>query len=232
MRLFLFLLLDFTNSSDKTNSTDKKTLMDIILKYFPELTARQKEQFEMLLPLYTQWNAKINVISRKDIDQLYLHHVLHSLAIAKADMIRDGEHILDVGCGGGFPGIPLAILFPNTHFTMVDSIGKKILVVTEVAAALGLTNVTPCNARVETLPDNNFDWVISRAVTDLKTFVGWTWRKTIHGILYLKGGDLSQEIKQANVPSAQLAISEWFTEDFFETKKVIILSKGKHSRSR
>lgn len=201
--------------------------MDLILKYFPELTARQREQFGMLGELYREWNAKINVVSRKDIDQLYLHHVLHSLALAKVDKIRPGEHILDVGCGGGFPGIPLAILYPEVRFTMVDSIGKKILVVSEVANALGLTNVVPMNVRCETLPDGAYDWVVSRAVTDLKTFVGWTWRKTIHGVLYLKGGDLREEIRQANVPCKEIEIRKFFDEEFFDTKKVLILSRGR-----
>lgn len=204
--------------------------MDLILKYFPNLTAEQIRQFSMLADLYTEWNAKINVVSRKDIDKLYLHHVLHSLAIAKVDMIRPGENVLDVGCGGGFPGIPLAILYPDTKFTMVDSIGKKIKVVSEVSQAIGLKNVLPINTRCETLEDAAYDWVISRAVTDLKTFVGWSWRKTIHGILYLKGGDLTEEIRQANVPCIEVDISDFFEEDFFETKKVLVLSKGKKKK--
>lgn len=204
--------------------------MDLILKYFPDLSPLQISQFERLGELYEMWNGRINVISRKDIGQLYLHHVLHSLAVARCGKIEAGQRVLDVGCGGGFPGIPLAILYPDTHFTMVDSIGKKIMVVREVAAALELSNVEAVHARVESCADGGYEWVVSRAVTDLKTFVGWTWRKCTCGVLYLKGGDLSEEIRQANVPTVELPISDWFDEGFFDTKKVLVLSKGKSRR--
>lgn len=198
--------------------------MNTILKYFPNLTLRQKEQFEALRGVYEYWNSQINVISRKDIDELYVRHVLHSLAIARTAKIVKGMSILDVGCGGGFPGVPLAVLMPDVHFTMCDSIGKKIKVVTEVAQTLGLTNVTPVNCRAEDLPQQ-FDWVISRAVAELSKFVDWTWRKTDYGILYLKGGDLTQEIVAAGKDTTIYNISEWFDEEFFETKKVLYLKK-------
>lgn len=198
--------------------------MKEILQYFPNLTPLQIERFSQLRSLYEFWNAQINVISRKDIDELYVRHVLHSLAIARTEMIRPGCKVLDVGCGGGFPGIPLAILMPEVHFTLCDSIGKKIKVVSEVSQALGLENVTPVNCRAESLP-NDYDWVVSRAVTDLSQFVGWTWHKTAYGILYLKGGDLAQEIAQAGKRCITYNISDWFEHDFFETKKVLYLPK-------
>lgn len=199
-------------------------MIDVILKYFPELTPAQKEQFESMQHMYEHWNSQINVISRKDIDELYVRHVLHSLAIARTGHIVNGMSVLDVGCGGGFPGIPLAVLMPDVSFTMCDSIGKKIKVVTEVANELGLKNVHPVNCRAEELP-NRFDWVVSRAVTDLGRFVGWTWDKTDYGILYLKGGDLSQEIADAGKKTIEYNISDWFDEEFFETKKVLYLRK-------
>ena len=154
--------------------------MDNILKYFPDLSDRQREQFEALYPLYEEWNAKINVVSRKDFEQLYLRHVLHSLAIAKVCQFDAGARVLDVGCGGGFPSIPLAILFPEVSFTSVDSIRKKITVVEGVSEALGLTNLKPINCRVEQLKDR-YDYIVSRAVTDMSTFVGWVWNKIEKG---------------------------------------------------
>lgn len=201
--------------------------MEMINKYFPNLTPRQQEQFAAMSELYREWNAKINVISRKDIDHVEEHHILHSLAIARTGLIVSGETVLDVGCGGGFPGIPLAVYYPDVQFTLVDSIGKKIRVVQEVAAALGLTNVRAEHCRVEALDGgkSRFDWVVSRAVTDLKTFVGWTWGRTTYGIIYLKGGDLEAEIDQAGRRTEQLPISTWFDEEFFETKKVLVLPK-------
>lgn len=198
--------------------------MDELLKYFPALTARQKEQFEAMGSLYKEWNSKINVVSRKDIDQIYTHHILHSLAIAKTGLIVPGQTVADIGCGGGFPVIPLAVLMPDVQFTAVDSIGKKILVVSEIAKALGLENVTPINARIEAI-DEKFDWIVSRAVTDLHTFVGWTWNKTTLGILYLKGGDLSAEIRSANRRTKEYDIAKWYAEEFFESKKVLYLAK-------
>lgn len=196
----------------------------IIDRYFPELTPRQREQYNALPELYAEWNARINVVSRKDIESLEERHVLHSLAIARTGLIHAGDSVLDVGCGGGFPGIPLAIFYPDAQFTLVDSIGKKIRVVNEVATAIGLENLTAIQARVEELPDS-YDWVVSRAVTDLRTFVGWTWSRTRKGIIYLKGGDLEQEIRSANRPTVQLPISDWFEGEFFETKKVLVLPK-------
>lgn len=196
----------------------------IVEHYFPDLTARQREQFAALTPLYREWNARINLISRKDMADFEVRHVLHSLAIAKACRFPDGAQILDVGTGGGFPGIPLAILFPRVHFTPVDSIGKKINVVEAVARALGLENVTPVNARAESLP-GQFDYVVSRAVTRMKPFVEWTWEKTRHGIYYLKGGDLREELAEAGKKYELFAISDWFAEDFFETKSVVYLPR-------
>lgn len=201
--------------------------MTPIDRYFPNLTARQREQFAAMPGLYKEWNAKINIVSRKDIDSIEEHHILHSLAIARTGLIVPGESVLDVGCGGGFPGIPLAVYYPDVQFTLVDSIGKKIKVVQEVASALGLTNVRAEHCRVEQLDGgrSRFDWVVSRAVTDLKTFVGWTWGRTTYGIIYLKGGDLDAEIAEAGRKTEQLPISTWFGEEFFETKKVLVLPK-------
>lgn len=201
---------------------------DIIYKYFPELTTHQKQQFEQLPELFSYWNAQINVISRKDIDLLPERHVLHSLGIAKVVQFLPGEHVLDVGTGGGFPGIPLAILFPETQFYLVDSIGKKIKVVTEVAKATGLDNLKAEHNRAEQVA-GKFDFVVSRAVTQLKDFYPWVKNKfnsqsknTLpNGILYLKGGDLEQEIAESKLMVQQFQLSEYFTEEFFETKKVI-----------
>ena len=206
--------------------------MDLILKYFPELSEIQRERFAALYDLYMEWNARINVISRKDTDQLYLRHVLHSLAIAKVCRFDAGARVLDVGCGGGFPGIPLAILFPETRFTLADSIAKKIRVVEGVVNSLHLSNVVPWNGRVEQI-EETFDYVVSRAVTDMKTFVGWVWDKIEHGqhgalpagILYLKGGDLGEELAAAGKHCRLYPISEFFVEEFFETKKVVYLPR-------
>ena len=201
--------------------------MNILKKYFPELTQHQISQFEQLETLYKEWNAQINVVSRKDIDELYLRHVLHSLAIAKVQPLLDAATILDIGTGGGFPGIPLAILFPKTNFHLVDSIGKKIKVVNEVATALGLQNVKAEHLRAEKVK-GQFDFIVSRAVTNMNDFVKWTKgkikKKSNHelknGILYLKGGDLTEELK--NFPKATLYdLPNYFNEDFFETKKVV-----------
>lgn len=206
--------------------------MDIIEKHFPSLTDEQKKQFELLAPLYKEWNEKINVISRKDIDNIYTKHILHSLAIAKVITFKDGTKVLDVGTGGGFPGIPLAILFPNVSFTLVDSIGKKITVVQNVANGIGLKNVTALQARAEQLPDS-YDFVVSRAVTDIKTFCSWVWKKIKpkgnnvlpNGILYLKGGDLTEELSTIPYPRVVYDIPEFFDDEFFETKKVVYLQR-------
>lgn len=201
---------------------------DIVFKYFPDLTAKQRSQIEQLPELYNLWNSQINVISRKDIDLLYERHVLHSLGIAQIMSFLPDESVLDVGTGGGFPGIPLAILFPETRFHLVDSIGKKIKVVQEVAKALGLTNVKASHLRAEQL-DEKFDFVVSRAVTQLKDFYPWVRGKfnkdskntLANGILYLKGGDLEQEIKESGLKVQQYHLKDYFTEEFFETKQVI-----------
>ena len=203
-------------------------MIDCILKYFPDLTPRQKQQFEALGPLYADWNAKINVVSRKDFDQLYVRHVLHSLAIARVCRFEAGARIVDVGCGGGFPSIPLAILFPEAHFTAVDSIAKKTRVASAVAEGAGIGNIEVINARVEQL-DKRFDYAVSRAVTDMSTFVKWVWprlEKGEHGslpdgILYLKGGDLAEELALTRKHWDIYPISDFFDEEFFETKKVV-----------
>ncbi|RXK46863.1 16S rRNA (guanine(527)-N(7))-methyltransferase RsmG [Aquirufa rosea] len=200
----------------------------IIQHYFPEISSKQLEQFEKLYPLYQEWNEKINVISRKDIDNLMLHHVLHSLGIAKIINFRPGTEILDVGTGGGFPGIPLAILFPQCSFTLVDSIGKKIKVVEGIASALGLENVTALHSRAEDL-DQDFEFVVSRAVTRLSPFYYWVKNKISpnhfhtqrNGILYLKGGDLQDELAEFGKKHKIFELGEIFHEEFFETKKVV-----------
>lgn len=203
--------------------------MKEILNYFPELTPNQIEQFTKLNDLYTDWNEKINVISRKDIDELYVKHVLHSLAIAKVMKFEKGSEVLDVGTGGGFPGIPLAILFPEVEFHLVDSIQKKILVVNEVAEALELKNVKAEATRAENLK-TNYDFIVSRAVTQMPKFVEWVKPKIKkkhinsmpNGILYLKGGDLTEELKDFP-KSIEYELNEFFSEEFFETKKVVYL---------
>ncbi|OCB74446.1 16S rRNA (guanine(527)-N(7))-methyltransferase RsmG [Flavobacterium crassostreae] len=203
--------------------------MDEILKYFPDLTDIQKEQFEKLDFLYHDWNEKINVISRKDIDALYTKHVLHSLGIAKIMKFEPGAYVLDVGTGGGFPGIPLAILFPDTRFYLIDVIAKKIKVVQGVVDALGLKNVKAEQLRAEHVK-GDFDFIVSRAVTNMPDFVSWVKTKIKkqhkhalkNGILYLKGGDLTQELE--DFPKAtQYNLADFFEDAFFETKKVVHL---------
>ena len=210
--------------------------MEELLQYFPDLTAHQISQFKLLSSLYKDWNLKINVVSRKDIDEIYLRHVLHSLAIAKVQPFLPGSSVLDVGTGGGFPGIPLAILFPEVQFHLVDSIGKKIKVVQQVADGLGLENIKVTNARVETIT-GQYDFIVSRAVAQMETFVRWVKnrvaKKSNHdlknGILYLKGGDLTQEL--ALFSKAKIyPLSFYYKEVFFDTKSVVHLPlkfKGK-----
>lgn len=202
--------------------------VDIIFRYFPQVTDVQKKQFAQLFDLYKEWNDKINVVSRKDIDNLYVNHVLHSLGIARVNSFLPGSRVLDVGTGGGFPGIPLAILFPETQFHLVDSIGKKITVVRAVSEGVGLKNVKAEQIRAEEIK-GEYEFVVSRAVTRLKEFYGWIHRKvkkeSIHelknGILYLKGGDLQEELAEARKAYTLYNLSDYFTEEFFETKKVV-----------
>ena len=203
--------------------------MDEILKYFPDLTENQIEQFRKLESLYLDWNAKINVISRKDIEQLYVKHVLHSLAIAKVQKFEPGTYVLDVGSGGGFPGIPLAIMFPETRFYLIDVIMKKVTVVKAVAESIGLKNVKAEQLRAENVK-GDFDFIVSRAVTNMPDFYSWIKDKIKkqnkhelkNGILYLKGGDLTEELK--DFPKAtEYAIADFFDNEFFETKKVVHL---------
>lgn len=203
--------------------------MELILKYFPHLTDDQIAKFTALQSLYEDWNLKINVVSRKDIDELYLRHVLHSLGIAKFIEFNDGSTVLDVGTGGGFPGIPLAIMFPECTFHLVDSIAKKIKVVDEVVEGLGLKNVKTTNSRVEEIK-GNYDFIVSRAVAAMPTFVHWTKGRIAkdhkhdikNGILYLKGGDLEDELKEyKNIKIYNL--SDYFLEEFYETKKLVYL---------
>lgn len=213
----------------------------MIKEHFEGITLEQQRQFEMLAPLYEDWNSKINVVSRKDIDKLQLHHVLHSLAIAKfadmAELFLPGTKVMDVGTGGGFPGIPLAIMYPDVEFLLVDSIGKKIKVVTEVAQALGLKNVRAVKARAEEI-DEKFDFIVSRAVTDLGNFLPWVKNKYTRGIIYLKGGDLNPggalytEIENAAAKCrinkktiTFCSIDEWFKDEFFKEKRVIYIPR-------
>lgn len=201
---------------------------EIIYKYFPDLTSEQKSQYLALYDLYQEWNNQINVISRKDIDELYIRHVLHSLGIAKIIQFKPGTTILDVGTGGGFPGIPLAIMFPESTFHLIDSIGKKIKVVQSVSEALALKNVTGEQIRAEQV-EGQYDFVVSRAVTRLKPFYQWVKKKfntesfnhMSNGILYLKGGDLSEEMREASKKHQLYDLSSFFEEEFFETKKVV-----------
>ena len=205
--------------------------VSLILKYFPEITDEQKQQFEKLEQLYTEWNEKINVISRKDMDGLYEKHILHSLGIAKVMPFADGTKVLDIGTGGGFPGIPLAILFPEVSFTLIDSIGKKIKVVEAVSEGLGLKNVTAVHGRAEKLKEK-FHFVVSRAVTQMPEFLRWLkgkfekeqFNEKHNGVLYLKGGDLAKELAGLRCEIFQL--KNYFEEEFFDTKKVVYLSKG------
>ena len=207
-------------------------MISLITKYFPDLSDKQREQFTALYDLYAEWNAKINVVSRKDFDQLYLRHILHSLAIAKVCQFKAGARILDVGCGGGFPSVPLAIMFPKAKFVSADSIGKKITVVKGVCEGAGIENIDARNIRVEQIPEK-FDYVVSRAVTEMPAFVKWIWTKiekgqqgTLpNGILYLKGGDLAEELAATKMKWKEYNISEFFEEDFFETKKVVYTQK-------
>lgn len=205
--------------------------MDLIKKYFNSLTNTQLEQFEAMLPFYEDWNSKINLVSRKDMEHFYEHHVLHSLAIAQYTSFKDFTEIMDAGTGGGFPGIPLAILFPKASFHLVDSIGKKIKVVHEAVTVLQLNNVTVEQTRIEQV-DQTFDFIISRAVTNLSDFVGWTGNKfhkksfnsVPNGIIYLKGGDLIEELKQIRGFKRHIInISDYFSDPYFETKKIIHL---------
>lgn len=203
--------------------------MELIEKYFPSISGAQYDQFAALQDLYKDWNLKINVVSRKDIDELYLRHVLHSLGISKVQVFNPGANILDVGTGGGFPGIPLAILYPETQFHLVDSIGKKIKVVDEVVEGLGLENVRSSNSRVEEIK-GNYDFIVSRAVAAMPTFVHWVKGKIAknnshelkNGILYLKGGDLQEELKDYRTAKI-FELNSYFDEEFFETKKVVYL---------
>ncbi len=205
--------------------------LELVLKYFPNITSEQKDQFAELEILYKDWNEKINVISRKDTDSLYEKHILHSLGIAKVMEFADNTKVLDIGTGGGFPGIPLAILFPNAQFTLVDSIGKKITVVKGVAESLGLKNVMAHHMRAEQLKEK-FHFVVSRAVTQMPVFLTWLRGKfekeqfnpKHNGVLYLKGGDLAEELAGLRCEIFQL--KNYFEGEFFDTKKVVYLSKG------
>lgn len=205
--------------------------VELIEKHFPNLTEEQKNQFAKLEELYKEWNEKINVISRKDMDSLYEKHILHSLGIAKVMEFAPNTKVLDIGTGGGFPGIPLAILFPEVQFTLIDSIGKKITVVKEVSAGIGLKNVTAIHGRAESLKEK-FHFVVSRAVTQMPVFLRWLKGKfekeqfnpKHNGVLYLKGGDLAEEL--AGLKCEIFSLQDFFATEFFETKKVVYLSKG------
>ena len=212
--------------------------VELIYSHFPDLTERQRDQFAALFDLYSEWNAKINVISRKDMESFYEKHVLHSLGIAKVYTFLPGQRVLDVGTGGGFPGIPLAILFPETQFHLVDSIGKKIKVVLAVADALGLENVRADHGRAEEFK-GPYDFIVSRAVTQMQRFVPWIKGKIsqknldserINGLLYLKGGDLAEEL--GTMKARISSLSNFFTSEFFETKKVVYLPKSEINQFR
>ncbi|MFT6845317.1 MAG: 16S rRNA (guanine527-N7)-methyltransferase [Flavobacteriales bacterium] len=204
--------------------------MELLLKYFPDITPIQQKQFELLKPLYEEWNAQINVISRKDFDNFYERHVIHALGIAKIVSFKPGSAVLDIGTGGGFPGIPLAIMFPDTNFMLVDSIGKKIKVVNEVIEALGLDNAEGVNDRAENIKFQ-FDFVVSRAVTAMPKFLPWIKGKFLkkeinsipNGLLYLKGGDLREEMKPVKRKWELHELGQFFSEEFFETKAVIYM---------
>jgi 16S rRNA (guanine527-N7)-methyltransferase len=205
--------------------------VELIEKYFPNLTETQKKQFADLEQLYLEWNEKINVISRKDMDSLYEKHILHSLGIAKVMEFAPKTKVLDIGTGGGFPGIPLAILFPEVQFTLVDSIGKKITVVKEVSEGIGLKNITAIHGRAEDVKDQ-FHFVVSRAVTQMPVFLRWLRGKFLkeqinpkhNGVLYLKGGDLGEEL--SGLKAELFLLKDHFVGEFFDTKKVVYLSKG------
>lgn len=205
-------------------------MISIITNYFPNLTEKQLQQFRQLYELYKEWNTQINVISRKDIDSLYEKHVLHSLGVAKVISFKAGTSIMDVGCGGGFPGIPLAILFPECNFYLIDAIGKKIKVVNAVAEAIGLQNLKAEHKRAEDVKEK-FEFVVSRAVTDASAFYRWV-QKSINkkqfntlpnGILFLKGGDLDEELQPFKKHAIVYNLNDYFSEEFFETKKVVYL---------
>ena len=202
--------------------------MDIVKKYFPEITPQQQEKFLRLGELYKEWNAKINVVSRKDIDELPVHHILHSLGIAKTVQFSKGSNVLDVGTGGGLPGLPLAILFPEAKFHLVDSIGKKIHAVQEMARDLGLTNVTAEQIRAEQLR-TKYDYIVSRAVARLATFHTWIAFRykpggsATNGLYYLKGGDLTEEIEESGLKAKIHDLKDFYEEEFFETKKVVFV---------
>lgn len=208
-------------------------LMQIILKYFSEFTPTQLIQYESLLPLYKDWNEKINVVSRKDIDELYLHHILHSLSIAAIANFANGTKVIDMGCGGGFPGIPLAIFYPQVQFHLVDSIGKKLKVVNEIVAAIGLHNITTQHTRAEEIKNRKFDFAISRAVAPLKDL--WFWSKPLltignksdlpNGMICLKGGDLHQEISDSNTRPKMVNVYDIFNEDYFKEKYLLHVKK-------
>ncbi len=207
--------------------------LDTLLKYFSDFTPTQLQQLTALEGLYKEWNEKINVVSRKDIDQIYLHHVLHSLSIAAIVEFKPGADIIDIGCGGGFPGVPLAIFFPETRFHMVDSIGKKLKVVEAVAAGAGIANITTQHTRAEEIKNRKFDFAVSRAVAPLKEL--WTWTKPLlkkenknemnNGLICLKGGDLHQEIFESGTRPKMMSIYDIFSEDYFKEKFIIYASK-------
>jgi len=208
--------------------------MDIILKYFSEFSSLQLQQFEALEGLYKEWNEKINVVSRKDIDQIYLHHVLHSLSIAAIANFKPGAEVIDIGCGGGFPSIPLAIFFPEVKFHAVDSIGKKLKVVEAVAEGANIKNITTQHTRAEEIKNRKFDFAISRAVAPLKEL--WTWSKPLlkkenrneinNGLICLKGGDLHQEIFESGTRPKMMSVYDIFNEDFFKEKYIIYVKKN------